>query len=97
METQKPKLPEPSPNDLVIEGLVLGVQSDNIQYISKKTQLQTEMKRDVIILQCSFGIVLCRAFNPQFDCSLITSGMRVKFAVNEYRIDNGVKNATIKL
>lgn len=33
METQKPKLPEPSPTDLVIEGLVLGVQSDNIHFV----------------------------------------------------------------
>lgn len=100
MSNEKPKelvLPEPSPNDLVFDGLVLGVQSDNIQYVSKKTNLQTEAKRDVVILQTSFGIVLCRAFNPSVDLSPLTSGQRVRFAVTEYRIDNGVKNASIKV
>lgn len=93
----KGKLPEPSPNDLVFEGLVLGVQSDNISYVSKKTNLQTEAKRDVVIIQTNFGIVLCRAFNPSVDLSFLQSGSRVRFAVNEYRIDNGVKTAQIKV
>lgn len=96
-EIKQFKLPDPSPNDLVFEGVVLGVQSDNIQYVSKKTNLQTEAKRDVVIMQCSFGIVLCRAFNPSVDLSQIAVGSRVKFAVNEYRLDNGVKTAQIKV
>ena len=51
-------LPPVGPNDFPSTGIVLGIQSDNIQYISKKTNLQTEAKREVIVLQCTFGIVL---------------------------------------
>lgn len=91
------KLPVLNSGDFPIKGIVLGTQSDNISYISKKTNLQTEMKRDVVVLQCPFGIVLCRSFNPSFDVSLLKVGSEVTFAMTEYRIDNGVKNATIRL
>lgn len=97
MEKQEIKLPPVGANDFPISGVVLGVQSDNISYVSKKTNLQTEAKRDVIVLQCSFGIVLCRAFNPSFDCSLLKVGSTVTFALNEFRIDNGVKTAQVRI
>lgn len=90
-------LPEVGPNDMPLTGVVLGIQSDNITYTSKKTNLQVEAKRDVIVLQCAFGIVLCRAFNPSFDCSTLKVGQQVTFALNEYRIDNGVKNAQVRI
>lgn len=99
-EKEKPaefKLPEIGPNDFPISGLVLGVQSDSITYVSKKTNLQTEAKRDVIILQTSYGIVLCRAFNPSLDLAQLKPGMQVTFALTEYHLDNGVKNASIRI
>lgn len=96
-KTEINSLPAVGPNDFPISGTVLGVQSDNISYVSKKTNLQTEAKRDVIVLQCSFGIVLCRAFNPQFDCSKLKVGSSVTFALQEFRIDNGVKNASVRI
>lgn len=92
-----PKLPELSPSDFPLTGMILGVQSDNISYVSKKTNLQTEAKREVIVLQCPFGIVLCRAFNPSFDCSSLKAGMTVTFALQEFRIENGVKNAQVRI
>lgn len=90
------KLPTVSPSDLALTGTVLGVQNDKISYVSKKTGLQTEMNRQVLVLQCSFGIVLVRAFNPQFDYSSIAVGTKVDLPINEYRIDNGVKTAVVK-
>lgn len=91
------KLPSVNPvSDLVFTGTVLGVQDDTVHYVSKKTGLNTEMKRQVIVLQTSFGIVLCRVFNPQFDYSSIPVGMKGDFAINEFRIDNGVKTAVVK-
>lgn len=92
-----PSLPPVGPTDFPISGVVLGVQSDNITYTSKKTNLQTEAKREVIVLQCPFGIVLCRCFNPSIDCSSIKVGSSVTFALNEFRIDNGVKNAQVRI
>lgn len=96
-EKEKNAVPVVSPNDLTITGTLLGVQSDNITYISKKTNLQTEAKRDVLVLQCPFGIVLCRAFNPQSDTSRFKVGEQITFAVTEYKIDNGVKSASVRI
>lgn len=96
-EKESVKLPEVGPNDFPLTGVILGVQSDNISYVSKKTNLQTEAKREVIVLQCPFGIVLCRAFNPQFDCSQLKVGSSYTFALNEFRVENGVKNAQIRI
>lgn len=90
-------LPPVAPSDFPITGIVLGVQSDNISYVSKKTNLQTEAKREVIVLQCPFGIVLCRAFNPSVDCSSLPVGSSVTFAMQEFRLDNGVKTASVRI
>lgn len=93
----KNSLPTVGATDFPLSGIVLGVQSDSITYVSKKTNLQTEAKRDVIVLQCPFGIVLCRSFNPSVDCSFLKSGDKVTFALTEYRIDNGVKTASVRI
>lgn len=97
MSNETSKLPPVGANDFPLTGVVLGLQSDSIKYVSKKTNLETEAKRDVIILQCPFGIVLCRAFNPSIDVSFLKSGDRVTFAMTEYRLDNGVKNASVRI
>lgn len=91
------KLPPVGINDFPISGVVLAVQSDSITYTSKKTNLQTEAKREVVVLQCPFGIVLCRAFNPSIDLSTLKPGVNATFALTEFRIDNGVKNASIRI
>lgn len=84
-------------HDLTITGMLVARQSDDIKYISKKTNLQTEAKRDVLVVKCAFGVVLCRAFNPEMDSSKLVEGNTYTFAVNEYRIDNGVKMAQIRI
>lgn len=100
---EKPKteqnqvVPPVGDHDLTITGMLVATQSDNIQYISKKTNLQTEAKRDVLVVKCSFGVVLCRAFNPETDTSKLVEGNTYTFAVNEYRIDNGVKMAQVRI
>lgn len=89
--------PVVSERDLTITGLLVATQSDNIQYISKKTNLQTEARRDVLVVKCPFGVVLCRAFNPEIDTSKLVEGNTYTFAVSEYRIDNGVKMAQVRI
>lgn len=86
-----------SPSDLTISGLVLGIQNDSITYVSKKTGKEETMKRDVLVLKSDFGIVICRFFNPSIDVhSLVKEGSSVTLPVNEYRIENGVKTATVR-
>lgn len=95
--SDKFSLPAVSPSDFPICGVVLGVQSDSISYVSKKTNLQTTANRYVIVLQCSFGIVLCRCFNPSLDLTLLPVGASVTLSMQEYRIDNGVKTANVRV
>lgn len=84
-------------NDLTIQGMVLGFQNDSITYTSKKTGQQETLNRDVVILRCSFGIVICRFFNPSVDVkSLLAEGQNISLPVSEYRVDNGLKCATIR-
>lgn len=102
MSNEKPKTeneskPLVSDRDLTITGMLVAIQSDDIKYISKKTNLQTEAKRDVLVVKCPFGVVLCRAFNPEMDTSKLIEGNTYTFVVNEYRIDNGVKMAQVRI
>ena len=84
-------------SDLTVSGLVLGVQNDNITYLSKKTGKEETMQRDVLVLKTSFGIVICRFFNPSIDVlTLVKEGTSITLPMNEYRIENGVKTAVVR-
>lgn len=85
------------PNDLTITGMVLGRQDDTITYTSKKTGKEETLKRQVLVLKASFGIVLCRFFNPSIDLSTLKEGSTVTFPVNQYAIEQGIKTATVRI
>lgn len=86
------------PQDLTVSGIVLGIQNDSINYTSKKTGLASTLNRDVIILQTSFGVVICRTYNPSVDVSKsFKAGQEAEFPISEYRIDNGLKTATVRI
>lgn len=87
-----------SKNDLCITGVVLGFQNDSITYRSKKTGQDETMVRDVVILNTSFGIVVCRFFNPSIDVkSVLREGTEVTFPISQYSIENGLKTATVRI
>lgn len=87
----------PYPHDLTITGLVLGRQDDTITYSSKKTGKQESLKREVILLKTSFGIVVCRFFNPTSDLSVFKEGSTATLPVSQYAIEQGLKTATIRI
>lgn len=88
-------------NELTITGVLMGKQQDNITYTSKKTNQQVEACRDVLVLQTSFGIVICRSFNNDQRAvdlaKTLEVGKTYVFAVTQYQIDNGLKSASIRL
>ena len=87
-----------SDSDLVIEGLVLGFQNDTLTYTSKKTGKQETLVRDVVLLKCSFGIVVCRFFNPSIDVkAVLKEGQMVKMPVSQYAIEGGLKTASVRV
>ena len=87
-----------SPSDLCISGIVLGFQNDTITYQSKKTGKEETLNRDVVILKTSFGIVICRFFNPSLDVkSFLSEGMDITFPISQYQIENGLKTASVRI
>lgn len=87
-----------SPNDLAISGMVLGFQNDTITYTSRKTGKEETLTRDVVILKTSFGIVICRFFNPSLDVkSILHEGDTVSVPVSQYSVENGLKTATVRV
>lgn len=85
------------PNDLTISGLCLGRQDDTITYTSKKTGQQETLKREVLVLKCSFGIVVCRFFNPSVSLAEFKEGETITLPVSAYSIEQGLKTATIRI
>lgn len=87
--------------DLTISGLLLGRQQDNITYVSKKTNQQVEASREVLVLQTSFGIVICRSFSNDGKSADVFKALEIGrsycFAVTSYQIDNGLKCATVRV
>ena len=87
-----------SPNDLVFKGMVMGVQNDSITYTSRKTGKEETLNRDVVILKTSFGIVVCRFFNPSVDVrSVCKEGSTVELPISSYQIESGLKTASVRV
>ncbi len=86
------------PNDLVISGIVLGFQNDSITYTSKKTGKEETLNRDVVILKCPFGVVICRFYNPSIVLKdVLSEGMEVSLPISQYQIENGLKVVSVRV
>lgn len=97
MDNNKFTKEENFPADITIGGVLVGVSHDDLEYTSKKTGLRQTLKRAVLVLQTKVGVVLCRAYNAETDLSVFKQGSTYVFPIAEYKIDNGVKSATIRL
>lgn len=88
-------------SNLCITGVLLAKQNDTLSYVSKKTNQQIEAVRDILIMQCPFGIVLVRSFQTDSAASDIVksleTGKTYTLPIQSYQIDNGVKNAGLKV
>lgn len=85
------------PSELCITGVLVGRSHDDVTYTSKKTGLQQTLKREVLILQCPFGIAICRSFNSQTNMDGFKVGETYCFPVADYKVDNGVKSFTVRI
>lgn len=88
---------EQFPSDLTVSGMLVGLSHDDLEYTSKKTGLRQTLKRAVLVLQTPVGIVLCRSYNGDTDLSIFQQGKTYFFPITEYKIDNGVKSATVRI
>lgn len=101
MAENKSKLVLDCSKDLSITGVLIGKQADSITYTSKKTSQQVEANRDILILQCPFGIVLCRSFSSDPKSAAVAEqlvvGDTLTLPVTSYSIESGMKSASVRL
>ena len=82
---------------LKLSGSVLSVESEPIEFRSRKTGQQERMDRSIIILQGDYGILVGTVFNPKTDMSTIKVGQKITVEISEYRVDSGVQRAVFRM
>lgn len=82
---------------LKLTGSVLSVETEPIEYRSRKTGQQEKMDISTIILQGDYGILVGSVFNPKMDMSTIKAGQKITVEVREYKIDSGVQRAVFRM
>lgn len=82
---------------LKLSGNVLSVESESIEYQSKKTSQRETLVRSIIILQGDYGVLVGTVFNPKMDVSAIKAGQKITVEISEYKIDSGVQRAVLRM
>jgi hypothetical protein len=82
---------------LKLAGNVLSVESETVEYQSRKTGQRETLVRSTIILQGDYGILVGTVFNPKMDMSAIKSGQKITVEVSEYKVDSGIQRAIFRM
>lgn len=82
---------------LKLSGNVLSVESETVEYRSRKTGQQERMVISTIILQGDYGILVGSAFNPKMDISAIKAGQKLTVELREYKLDGGIQKAVFRM
>lgn len=82
---------------LKLSGNVLSVESESIEYQSKKTGQRETLVRSIIILQGDYGVLVGTVFNPKTDMSTIKAGQKITVEISEYKVDSGVQRAVFRM
>lgn len=82
---------------LKLSGNVLSIESETIEYQSRKTGHQEKLNRSTIILQGDYGILVGSAFNPKMDMNTIKAGQKITVEISEYKVDSGVQRAVLRM
>lgn len=82
---------------LKLTGIVLSVETEPIEYRSRKTGQQEKMDISTIILQGDYGVLVGSAYNPRTDMSTIKVGQKITVEVREYKVDSGVQRAVFRM
>lgn len=87
-----------SETDLTVTGTVMGRQDDTITYTSKKTGKEETLRRDVVVIMASCGMIVCRFYNPSVDLSVVcATGNKVTLPISSYQIENGLKTVNVRI
>lgn len=82
---------------LKLSGNVLSVESEVIEYRSRKTGQDEKLNRSTIILQGDYGVLVCSVFNPKTDMNTIKPGQKITVDVGEYKIEGGIQKAVLRM
>ena len=82
---------------LKLSGIVLSVESEPIEYRSRKTGQQEKMDRSIVILQGDYGILAGTVWNSKTDMSAIKVGQKITVEISEYKIDSGLQRAVFRM
>lgn len=82
---------------LKLSGSVLSVESETIEYQSKKSGQRATLERSTVILQGDYGILVGSVFNPKTDMSTIKQGQKITVEISEYKLDSGVQRAVFRM
>lgn len=82
---------------LKITGTVLTVESEVIEYTSKKTGNAEKLNKSTICVQGDFGVMICNAFNPKVDISTIKPGGKLNAPISKYEERDGVQLAVLRI
>lgn len=82
---------------LKLSGNVLSVESETVEYQSKKTGQRETLARSTVILQGDYGVLVGSVFNPKTDMSTIKVGQKITVEVGEYKVDSGIQRAVFRM
>ena len=82
---------------LKLSGTVLSIETEPIEYQSRKTGQRETLVRSTIILQGDYGILAGLVYNPKTDMNTIKAGQKVTVEVSEYKVDSGIQRAIFRM
>jgi len=82
---------------LKLSGNVLSVESETVEYQSKKTGQRETLARSTIILQGDYGVLVGSVFNPKTDMSTVKAGQKITVEFGEYKVDSGIQRAVFRM
>lgn len=82
---------------LKLSGNVLSVESEVIDYRSRKTGQQEKLHRSTIILQGDYGVLVGSVFNPKTDMTTVKAGQKLSVELSEYKTEGGIQKAVFRM
>jgi hypothetical protein len=82
---------------LKLSGNVLSVESETVEYQSRKTGQRETLVRSTIILQGDYGVLAGLVYNPKTDMNTIKEGQKITVEVSEYKVDSGIQRAIFRM
>lgn len=82
---------------LKLTGSVLSVETEPVEFRSRKTGQQEQMVISTIILQGDYGVLAGSVFNPKTDISTIKVGQKITVELREYKNERPIQKAVFRM